>query len=68
MGFLASAPWSDPFPIGSSQAPATPGLFRPRTSLGECADRGVRYQDLIARVGLGDGRQITARLPGIGLS
>jgi hypothetical protein len=66
MGFGAAAPWSASCPHRLEPGASDSWFVPTEHVVRECRNRGLRPGDLLAWVGLGDGRQITAANSGIG--
>lgn len=66
MAIFQHAPWSASTPHRLGPGESASWYVLTEAVVGSCAEQGIRYQDLIAWVRLGDGREITARRPGIG--
>jgi hypothetical protein len=66
MAITEPVPWSAPLPHRLEPGASASWYVLTKAITESCEHQGVRYQDLIAYVDLGDGRTIDAKTPGIG--
>ena len=66
LAIVESASWSAGIPHRLEPGANASWYVLTRAITESCEHNGIRYQDLIAYVSLGDGRTIEARKPGIG--
>jgi hypothetical protein len=66
MAIMDHAPWSAPLPHRLEPGADASWYVLTKAIVESCQHNGIRYQDLIAYVDLGDGRTIDAKEPGIG--